>query len=149
MKGIIKAAVGIFLFLLLVYIGAQILTYFYPQNNALWERFSNTISFISAETWNFKRPFLQLIIILLILEWLLAKFGIKLIPEQLKIDLNIQTVIALIVVVAFCIAALGNIPGMGALKDLAFVVVGFYFGVNKKPKTENINSKVEKSNNGG
>ena len=45
---------------------------------------------------------------------------------------NVQTIIALVVVVAFSLAALTGIEGVADLKDIALVVVGFYSGTKKK-----------------
>ena len=131
MKWIINTTIFLLVILLFLYIGSQVLVKYDVENNAVWERLGNIVAMISGEVWNFGRPFVQLVIMLLILEWLVGKFGIKIIPENFKLDGSVQTVIALLVVSAFCLAALGNIPGMGALKDLALVVVGFYFGSHR------------------
>lgn len=49
------------------------------------------------------------------------------------IEWNTQTLIAVIVVGAFAAAALGGLTvGLGALKDVALVVVGFYFGTQRR-----------------
>lgn len=133
MKSIINIAVFLFLILLVMYVGTQTLVKYDVNNNAQWDRLGNTIASISAEAWSFIRPFVQLVIILLIIEWLLGKTGVKIVPDALKFDWNVQTTIALLVVSAFCLAALGNIPGMGPLKDVALVVIGFYFGSHRKP----------------
>lgn len=43
-----------------------------------------------------------------------------------------QTIIALVIMVAFALAALSGIEGAAMLKDVALVVVGFYFGTQKR-----------------
>ena len=136
MKWIINTTIVLLVILLLLYIGSQVLVKYDVQDNAVWERLGSIVAMISEEVWNFLRPFVQLVIILLILEWFVGKFGIKVIPENFKLNGSVQTLIALLVVSAFCLAALGNIPGMGALKDLALVVVGFYFGSQRKSPNE-------------
>lgn len=87
---------------------------------------------LGLSVFEFVRPFLQLVIILIILEWLLNRFGLSLTKEAFKLDWNIQTIIALVVIIAFSLAALSGVAGAGMLKDVALVVVGFYFGSQKK-----------------
>ncbi len=46
---------------------------------------------------------------------------------------NVQALIAIIIVSSVCIAALAGVREVNALKDLALVVVGFYFGSRRRP----------------
>ncbi|HEX7315637.1 MAG TPA: hypothetical protein VF297_17085 [Pyrinomonadaceae bacterium] len=91
------------------------------------------IAAIGVNGWSFIRPFLQLILVLVIIDWMLSRWGVNLQSKVLDFDWNIQTLIALIIIGAFAVAALGGInDGIGTLKDLALVVVGFYFGSQKR-----------------
>ena len=90
-----------------------------------------SIQSISKITWDFIQPFLQLLILLVIIEWIIKKLNISFANDS-RFDWNVQTVIALIVTTAFSMAALTNLSGATVLKDLALVVVGFYFGTQKK-----------------
>jgi len=45
-----------------------------------------------------------------------------------KLDWDIRSLLAFVVVAAFCIAAIGGSDGSHLLKDVALVVIGFYFG---------------------
>lgn len=101
-----------------------------PYSKALNE-VSNTIEIVSTQGWAFIRPFLQLCIILLVVEWTFNKIGISFSGES-KMEWNIQTVIALIIVGAFTLAALSGIAGVSYLEDIALVVIGFYFGSREK-----------------
>jgi len=93
---------------------------------------SDKIETITRYVWDFFVPFLQLALLFLIIDWLLTRFGIDVLSKGRSFDWNIQTVIALIVISAFAIAALAGLNGVGALKDVALVVVGFYFGSQKR-----------------
>lgn len=80
-------------------------------------------------------PLIQLFVVLVIIEWFLKRMGITLGSSATwkGIEWNTQTIIAVIVIFAFSIAALGGLTeGLGALKDVALVVVGFYFGTQKR-----------------
>jgi hypothetical protein len=98
---------------------------------------SDSIKIVASESWDFARPFIQLIIILAILQPLLEKSGVKINLASLSSSLDVRSTIAILVISAFCIAALAGVSGYSALKDVALVVVGFYFGgLVKKPETE-------------
>ena len=87
----------------------------------------------AAAFWDFIRPFLQILIILTIISWFLDKLGISLSSKDQRLDWNVQTVIAVVVTTSFSIAALSGISeGASLLKDLALVVVGFYFGSQRR-----------------
>jgi len=93
----------------------------------------------------FIKPFLQLTIMLIIVDWLLRRIGIKYKLDFKLTDINTQTVIGLILICAFTLSALSGV-GVGHLKDIALVVVGFYFGTQKrtiKYQTEDQNIVVE------
>jgi hypothetical protein len=83
------------------------------------------------EAWRFARPLVQLVLILAIVEWILKRLGIALFGERIVFEWNIQTIIAIIVVSAFALVALSG-GAIDPLKDVALVVVGFYFGTQKK-----------------
>lgn len=95
------------------------------------------------ELWAFFKPIAQLAIVLLVAEWVLEKFGINVGKNTSQFNWTIQSLIAIIVVSAFALAALGGLSNIDALKDVVLVVVGFYFGSQKKSvdikKEETIN----------
>lgn len=95
---------------------------------------SDRISIISSESWKFVRPLLQLAFIILIFQFLIERFGPG--AESLKfVAADFKSLLALIVVCAFCLASLSGSEGAGSLKDVALVVIGFYFGgLSKKPE---------------
>jgi hypothetical protein len=140
LKFIVNTSLNIFFIILLLYVLATGLGVYFKsfagegadKFGDVFNKLADNLSSLGYIAFNFLRPFLQLILILVIIEWLLNKFNISLSSPSLKLDWNVQTVIALIVVCAFSIAALGDIAGADSLKDLALVVVGFYFGTQKK-----------------
>ena len=131
-KLVINTFLVLFVFLLLLYLAIEGFHIFGPPEyrdkaDFLQKEYLNFVS----QAWIFVRPLVQLVIILAIVEWILKRLGISLFSEKTKFEWTIQTVIAVILVSAFAIVALGA-GEITALKDLALVVVGFYFGTQKK-----------------
>ena len=81
-----------------------------------------------ARAWNFASPLLQLVVVLMVLEWFAERMGVSVRLQELGLTWNIQTLIALVVITSFCIAALAGISGVSYLKDITLAVIGFYFG---------------------
>lgn len=131
---ILNTTIWIFVILLFFYVGVRIsLTYDIQQKQAdLLGTIAGDLKTISISVFEFVRPFLQLVIILIILEWLLGRFGISLDKNFRFKERNTQTAIAMVVIIAFALAALSGVENAGMLKDVALVVVGFYFGTQKK-----------------
>jgi hypothetical protein len=138
---IVKVTIRVFVFLLLIYLIVAGLSIFVDNNPTAitvlglkqsLQSIVGDIRIISKNAYDFLKPFLQLVLILVILQWILEKLGINFQQGNFKVNSNVQTVIALIVVIAFALAALSGSEGTAALKDIALVVVGFYFGTNKK-----------------
>jgi hypothetical protein len=84
-----------------------------------------------STVWRFLSPLLQLIIVLIILHWFLARMGIDLTLNNAVFDLNVQSVLAFLIVGTFCISTLIGYTIEG-LKELSLVVVGFYFGTRAR-----------------
>jgi hypothetical protein len=68
---------------------------------------------------------------LIVLEWFLAKSGIRISFTQLGISWDSRLLVAIIVILTFCLVALSGIPD-GGIKEAALVVIGFYFGSAKR-----------------
>lgn len=134
LKSILRYTVLLFIVLLIAYSGLKI-AQVQDINHTYSDFYENAcldIRVLSNNLFNFIKPFLQLIIVLLVLEWILNKFGFSINQNTLKLDWNTQTIIAVIVVVAFSLASLSGIDGARDLKDIALVVVGFYFGTQRR-----------------
>jgi hypothetical protein len=142
---LLNTTIVIFIILLVAYVGIRVAISYDGDSERveLLNNITQDIRLLGIFVFDFVRPFLQLIVILIILEWLLAKFGLSLNNDTLKIDWNVQTVIAMVVMIAFSLAALSGVQGAAMLKDVALVVVGFYFGTQKKTnEAVNDDSKV-------
>ena len=100
----------------------------YRQYNLL----SIELKHISVGIFTFFLPFIKLIIILLIVEWILGKLGMNFEKKSTNLEWNVQTLIGVMIIFGFVIAALLEMKGVTYLKDIALVVVGFYFGSQRK-----------------
>jgi len=83
--------------------------------------------------WLFARPIVQLIIVLFVAYSFAQILGIT--KENIAAfnALDIKTVLAFFVIGAFCLAAFLSENPASWLKDLALVVIGFYFGTKAGP----------------
>ncbi len=77
--------------------------------------------------WGLLRPLIQLAVLLIIVSWFLEKLGVSLNLENFRANLNVQAILAILVIGTFCIASLIGFSIEG-LKEVALVIVGFYFG---------------------
>ncbi len=85
---------------------------------------------VAVAAWEFVRPLLQLLIVLVIIDWVLRRVGIQLGASVQSFRWDVQAIIAIIVIVAYALSELGGLGG-GGMKDIALVVVGFYFGTQR------------------
>jgi hypothetical protein len=96
-------------------------------------RLKDDLGVAAFEVWRFVRPLLQLGIVLLLLRAFLRTIGVDLgLKATVTQEASIQTVLAFVVVGGFALAALVSENPASWLKDLALVVVGFYFGTRAK-----------------
>ena len=89
---------------------------------------SGNLASIASEAWNFVRPLLQLAFMILIFEYVVSKFGEKYKLPTLFAAADVKALLAVMVVGAFCVAALAGSQFSGMLKDASLVIIGFYFG---------------------
>jgi hypothetical protein len=91
----------------------------------------------------FIKPLLQLGILLYILIAAAERLGFQTnaFTGALKeVPINVQAFIAVVIIVSFSIAALAGVGDVSALKDIALVVVGFYFGTRQRVTANGDNS---------
>lgn len=88
----------------------------------------NALKGAAVPLWDFARPFLQLAFLILVLHAAIRYFGGRWKLEALGIRWDIRSLIAIVVVSVFSVAALSGSTMTGDLKDVALVVIGFYFG---------------------
>lgn len=134
LRWIIGWTMTLFVLLLVAYLGFSYASIWdqNPDHQRIFQVALMHLPEIARTLWNFIRPFVQLVLVLLIVDWILGRWGISFKSKIQELEWNVQTMIALIVIGAFSIAALGGIGGADALKDLALVVVGFYFGTQRR-----------------
>ena len=128
MRSVLTAAVLIFLIVFAAYLLVELLPSDTFGGVDRVRIVSERIGLVAGEGWRFARPLLQLIVVLLILEWLLLRAGLRVDLAGFNLTWDIRSLLALLVVVAFSLAALAGSPATDALKDVCLVVVGFYFG---------------------
>jgi hypothetical protein len=104
---------------------------------------SEKIEVVGHEAWMFGRPILQLAVMLVIVEWALARAGIKLDPATFRLSWDVRSFVAILVVASFCLAALAGSQASGALEDVCLVVIGFYFGGLTKGPAERSSDSTE------
>lgn len=141
---VLNLCASIFFSLIFVYLAMRIISVLplQPKYDNLRQQLpsiAGELASIAEALWEFSQPFLEIFLILAILDWLISKINILNIQTKRSLNnfvLDTQTLIALIVTGGFTIAALtGNDSGAGLLKDLSLVVVGFYFGTQRQNMT--------------
>jgi hypothetical protein len=90
---------------------------------------------VSGASWEFGRPLLQLVVVLVLGEWFVSRLGLKVSSLGLG-QINIQTFIAVAVVITFCLASLASLPGVSNMKDVVLIVIGFYFGTRSRQQSD-------------
>jgi hypothetical protein len=126
-----KTLIAIFLLVFLAIFGLYLVTITHPDLIGSADRAQlvrDALTKAVVPLWQFARPLLQLAGLLLILHAAIKYFGGRWSLEPLGIKWEIRSLIAIIVVTIFSIAALAGSEATGALKDVALVVIGFYFG---------------------
>lgn len=131
MRTIVFLTIVFALLLIGLNVGLQLMQIDGQVNIKAVEEAQKIVNNVGEEAWRFSSPLLQLIIVFLILQWLLSKSGLDLSFRNLG-ALNVQILIAILIIATFCISALGNLPGLPLTKDLALIVIGFYFGTRTK-----------------
>jgi hypothetical protein len=90
-------------------------------------KLSNLIRDFVVYIIEFARPFVEIILLFLIVHWAMQRFNISLQIPQVG-DWKILNIVVIIVTGGFVYAALRGLNGVTYLRDLALVVLGFYFG---------------------
>jgi hypothetical protein len=139
-SSIISWAITALIFLGIAYVGLQALLLYlsYRANklegsNEAIRSIAKDISGAILHIWLFARPIVQLIVVLFVAYSFAQLFGIT--KENIATfnALDIKTVLAFFVIGAFCLAAFLSENPASWLKDIALVVIGFYFGTKAGP----------------
>jgi hypothetical protein len=92
-----------------------------------YQKISGMIKDIAVFIFEFSRPFIEIILLFLIAHWAIRRFNIQLDIPQFS-DWKVANIVVILVVGSFVFAALRGLNGATYLRDLALVVLGFYFG---------------------
>jgi hypothetical protein len=134
LRSVIRWSLGVVVICLIIYLAASICVAMAGSNEVqrtvAVSVLESTVRFGQA-AWAFARPLLQLAVVLLIVDWLARRMGVRFGSQTSGITWNVQAILAVVVVMAFAISELSGIGG-GGLKDVALVIVGFYFGTQRR-----------------
>jgi apolipoprotein N-acyltransferase len=76
---------------------------------------------------DFARPFIEIILLFLIVDWAMKRFKVQMQIPPIG-NWKIMNIVVIVVIGGFVYAALRGLNGVTYLRDLALVVLGFYFG---------------------
>jgi hypothetical protein len=134
MRSLIRWTAFIGLVILLLYFGLLIAATILASTHSEYANLASSallvIQPVGGQAWAFARPLLQLLIVIILIDWVFQRLGIQIRGGVQSFKWDVQAIIAIIVIAAYAVAELGGI-GTG-LKDIALVVVGFYFGKQRR-----------------
>jgi len=132
MKTIVSTAAWLFALVFCVYLAVELVPANYLGGADRVRIVADRIGQVTSEAWDFARPILQLVVVLLIIKSFAGFVNMESDVQRLIFS-DTRSLLATVVVVAFAFAALAGTPGQSLLKDVALVIIGFYFGgLNKK-----------------
>lgn len=142
-SSIISTTVLLGILWLLVVLAVQYFSFLEPTNLSI-SNLNHTIQNWTIALGSFISPILQLALILVIVFAFIEKFGLSTTDANhqtlnligIAKNSNVQAFIAVAIIIAVVIGALADIDRIDVLKDLALVVVGFYFGRRKDEVAE-------------
>lgn len=136
MEKVISAVFWSFTLLFVAYIGLSVTPSEILPTPDRERLISENLGVIAGELWGFAKPLLQLAFIVLIIEFAFSKFSGKQLPSSIGSIADVKSLIAIIVILTFAVSALAGTGTSDLLKDVALVVIGFYFGGGTSVKTE-------------
>jgi hypothetical protein len=92
-----------------------------------YRKMSTVIHDLGAWLIDFARPFVEIILLFLIVDWAMKRFNVQMQIPPIG-DWKIMNIVVIVVIGGFVFAALRGLNGVTYLRDLALVVLGFYFG---------------------
>jgi hypothetical protein len=128
--------ISLIVLFLLMAVGVEAVSAMDPTVSQQLQGTRDLIRIVGLSGWDFMRPLLQLLAVLVIFDWLANRLGVQLKLEHLRGTLSVQTFIAGAIVTTFCVAVLADIKAVEYLKDVVLIVIGFYFGTRAKTEDE-------------
>lgn len=92
-----------------------------------YQKISAMIRELVVFIFDFARPFIEIILLFLLVHWATRRFNMQLAIPPFA-DWKVANIIVILVIGSFVFAALRGLTGVTYLRDLALVVLGFYFG---------------------
>lgn len=109
---------------------------FRSQLSLLLQQFSPAAGRFATEIWSFLAPILSLVVIVVILKWLLFSSKDSALREGVgSMVRDVPSLIAIIVLVTLCLLPVVRVDVPQPLSNIALVIVGFYFGVERRVVT--------------
>jgi hypothetical protein len=111
-----------------------------PQSQQQAMEFVKNLSPFTSEfanrLWSFLAPILSIIITVVLLRWLLFSGKNNGISKRLGgMVKDVPSLIAVVVIITLCLLPLLNTEVPAALSNIALVIVGFYFGTERRLKS--------------
>ena len=104
---------------------------------------------ITGNLWEVLAPIISIIVLVMLLRWLFCAPGDQFIARQLRQALtDVPSLIAVIVIATVCVLPLLKIEIPDPLGNIALVIVGFYFGTERKLKGSRPQSPREEKESG-
>ncbi len=123
---------------LLAYLGLQIAYAldFDSTRRTVYLQIAEQIKTVFVAIIDFFKPFVQIAVLLAIVDWVIRRYQIKLTDLQWQ-KVSVEKLVVVLIIGGFILVALkSGMEALTYLKDLALVTLGFYFGVSRKPKAE-------------
>ena len=92
-----------------------------------YQKISAMIRELAVLIIDFARPFVEVILLLMLVDWAVRRFNIQLTIPPFA-EWKVANIVVILVMGGFVVAALRGLTGVTYLRDLALVVMGFYFG---------------------
>jgi hypothetical protein len=126
---IIKTTKWVSILTLLLYIGLESSAAIDADADRVnaYRKINSMIHDLAAYVIDFARPFVEIMLMFLIVYWAKHRFNVQLEIPPMG-DWKIGNMLVIIVISGFVFAALRGYSGVTYLHDLALVVLGFYFG---------------------
>lgn len=105
---------------------------FRNQLGSFLQQFSPALGRFALEIWAFLAPILSLIVIIVTLRWLLFSPRHAFSKRLGGLVTDVPSLIAIVVLVTMCVLPLVRVDIPQSLGNIALVIIGFYFGVERR-----------------
>ena len=125
----LKIAQWVAILTLLLYLGLESSAAIDANSDRVmaYQKISAMIRELAVLIIDFARPFVEVILLLMLVDWAVRRFNIQLTIPPFA-EWKVANIVVILVMGGFVVAALRGLTGVTYLRDLALVVMGFYFG---------------------